>query len=58
MKKFFFILFLFSLRKTMAEIDWLSYLKKERPRLILNHKVVSNVKNLIEENQECKKNLY
>ncbi len=42
----------------MAEIDWLSYLKKERPRLILNHKVVSNVKNLIEENQECKKNLY
>ncbi|HOK56252.1 MAG TPA: heparinase II/III family protein [bacterium] len=40
----------------MAEnFDWMNNLKKERPRLILNDKVVEDIKTLIKNDDTCKK---
>jgi hypothetical protein len=55
MKKLFFLIFLLEEIIMCENFDWMNYLKKERPRLILNEEVVENLKILIKEDKNCEK---
>jgi len=55
MKKLVFLFFLQGQIIMCENFDWINYLKKERPRLILNEGIIENLKILIKEDKNCEK---
>ncbi|MGB9678155.1 MAG: hypothetical protein ACPLZ9_05995, partial [Candidatus Ratteibacteria bacterium] len=53
--KVLIIFFLFGQFMMSENFDWISKLKKERPRLILNERELKDIKDLIRKNENCKK---